>query len=108
MKVRMKVDVSGSRNGQPWPSRGGVVDVPDDEGAHLCSAGMAVPLMPESEPETAVTPADAQENTDAPNVEEAAVEPEGETRGLTTETAPAAAKKTPTRAAKKSAPAAAK
>jgi hypothetical protein len=44
MKVRMTVDISGTRNGQEWPPRGEVVDLPDDEGAALCSSGMATPV----------------------------------------------------------------
>lgn len=44
MKVVLKVDVSGTRNGQPWPRRGEVVDVGDQEGADLCAAGMATPV----------------------------------------------------------------
>lgn len=44
MKVRMKGDVSGSRNGVPWPPRGGTVDLPDDEAADLCRIGLAEPV----------------------------------------------------------------
>lgn len=44
MKVRMKVDMSGTRNGQPWPPRGEVADVDDREGADLCAAGIAEPV----------------------------------------------------------------
>lgn len=40
----MKVDVSGTRNGQAWPRQGEVVDVGDQEGADLCAAGMATPV----------------------------------------------------------------
>lgn len=44
MKVRMKGDVSGSRNGVPWPPRGGTVDLPDGEAADLCRIGLAEPV----------------------------------------------------------------
>lgn len=44
MKVRMKVGVSGSRNGRPWPAPGEEVNVPDDEGKDLCAAGIAEPV----------------------------------------------------------------
>lgn len=55
MKVRMKVDVSGNRDGQSWPPRGGVIDLPDEEGVQLCSNGMAVPVSSKDEGvETAV------------------------------------------------------
>lgn len=44
MKIKMKVDVSGTRDGQPWPRHGEVVEVDDTEGASLCNAGMAEPV----------------------------------------------------------------
>lgn len=62
MLVRMKVHVSGTRNGLRWPPVGDVVELPDSEGARLCAAGLAVP-----EPETAV-------RTATPPVDGSAVE----------------------------------
>ena len=56
MRVRMKVDVSGVRDGKPWPGRGEALDVPDDEGAGLCAAGLAEPVAAKDEPEKAVEP----------------------------------------------------
>lgn len=44
MKVRMKVDMSGTLDLKPWPPRGGVVEVPDVVGAKLCAAGHAEPV----------------------------------------------------------------
>ncbi len=44
MKVRMKVDMSGTIDLKPWPPRGGVVEVPDVVGAKLCAAGHAEPV----------------------------------------------------------------
>lgn len=44
MRVRMKTDVSGSRDGQPWPRRGETFEVSDAEGADLCASGMAEPV----------------------------------------------------------------
>lgn len=55
MRVRMKVDVSGVRDGQPWPPRGETVEVGDQEGADLCAAGMAEPVA-EDQVEKAVPP----------------------------------------------------
>lgn len=43
MRVRMKVSLSGTRDGKDWPPVGGSVDLPGDEAAHLVSAGLAVP-----------------------------------------------------------------
>lgn len=89
MRVRMKVDVSGARDGQPWPGRGKAVDLPDEEAASLCAAGMAEPVA----------------DTEA-DVERAVPADDAEKRVLTTETAGAV---TPGAAEKKeSAPAPAK
>lgn len=41
MKIRMLGDVSGLRNGKPWPKRGTVITISDDEGEALCESGMA-------------------------------------------------------------------
>lgn len=56
MKVRMKVQISGQRNGVEWPTRGSVIDLPDDEAAGYCAAGMAEPVTTFREAETAVLP----------------------------------------------------
>lgn len=53
----MRVDVSGSRNGAEWPPRGSVIDLPDDEAAQYCAAGMAEPVTTFAEAEKAVPPA---------------------------------------------------
>ncbi|MFL4904658.1 hypothetical protein ACJ6WF_16090 [Streptomyces sp. MMS24-I2-30] len=39
--MRMKVTLSGTRDGQEWPPRGELVDLPDDEAAHLLAGGLA-------------------------------------------------------------------
>lgn len=49
----MMVHMSGTRGGEDWPPYGGVLEVDDEEGAHLCRAGMAVPVV-EDTTETAV------------------------------------------------------
>lgn len=55
MKVRMTADVSGTRNGETWPPRGSVVELPDTEAIDYINADMAVPVaMPYGEPEHAV------------------------------------------------------
>lgn len=61
MKVRMRVDVSGTRDGRPWPPRGEVADLPDDEAAALCAAAMADPVAePDGDVEKAVPPQKAE------------------------------------------------
>lgn len=44
MRVRIKSDVTGSRDGVPWPSPGEEIDLPDGEAASLCQTGAAVPV----------------------------------------------------------------
>ncbi|MFB7499285.1 hypothetical protein ACFC09_32130 [Streptomyces sp. NPDC056161] len=41
MRVRMKVTLSGTRDGQECPPRGQLVNQPDDEAAHLLAGGLA-------------------------------------------------------------------
>lgn len=57
MRVCMKVTVSGTRDGEPWPAKGGIVDLPDDEAKQLLAAGMAVEPAAESDVEEATAPA---------------------------------------------------
>jgi len=56
MKVRMRVGISGSRSGQDWPQPGQILECTEEEGAHLCASGIAVPVV-EDDVETAVAPA---------------------------------------------------
>lgn len=60
MIVRLNGDISGTRDGLPWPPRGSMVELPDDEAAQLCANGMAVPVVTD-EVETAVVPDDAEQ-----------------------------------------------
>lgn len=53
MKVRMKVNISGTRDGEPWPPIGECVVVPDTEGAELCANGYAEPVAEAAKPEKA-------------------------------------------------------
>lgn len=58
MQVRLRVDLTGLRDGAPWPPRGHLLDLPDDEAAALCAAGIADPVASERPPERAVPPTD--------------------------------------------------
>lgn len=64
MRIRMKVSVSGTRNGEPWPAKGGTVELPQDEAKNLVAIGLAVEADDEEsgEPaeENAQAPADAE------------------------------------------------
>lgn len=55
MRVEMRIEMSGTRNGEPWPHCGCTIDVPDAEGAALCAAGSAVPVVV-SDKRTAAAP----------------------------------------------------
>lgn len=56
MKIRMRIDVSGTRNGREWPRRGSVIELPDDEARQYCEAGMAEPVATFAPVETATLP----------------------------------------------------
>lgn len=44
MKVKMKIWISGTRNGEAWPAPGVEIDLPDGEAAKLCANGSALPV----------------------------------------------------------------
>jgi hypothetical protein len=56
MKVRMKITISGLRDGAPWPGRGESLDVPESEASQLIAAGQAE-LHVDPEPEKPTPPA---------------------------------------------------
>jgi len=56
VKVRMKVGISGTRNGEDWPVPGGTLEVDDEEGMALCAGGLAEPVAEPPKVETAVAP----------------------------------------------------
>lgn len=41
MKIRMLVQMTGTRDGQPWPAKGQEANLPTAAAAHLISAGVA-------------------------------------------------------------------
>lgn len=47
MKVELLGELSGTRDGQAWPPRGSIVELPDDEAAQLCANRMARPVVTE-------------------------------------------------------------
>jgi hypothetical protein len=70
MKVKMKVQVSGTRNGARWPEPGKTIDVSADEAKQLIAAKLA------EEPSTAKKPT-AKKPTE-PKGEQATAVPDGE------------------------------
>jgi hypothetical protein len=64
--VRLQGDISGTRDGRPWPPRGSRIDLPDLEAMDLCRSGMAIPVAGDAEVvETAVVPVDDVETREA-------------------------------------------
>ena len=55
----MKIWISGTRDGVPWPAPGQVVDLPAVEAAKLCGNGSATPVV-EDKTEKAVVEDDVE------------------------------------------------
>ena len=53
MKIRLTYQMNGTREGQPWPAVGGVMDVSMDEAISLISRGYAIPAHVPHEQERA-------------------------------------------------------
>jgi hypothetical protein len=65
MKVKLKVQLSGTRDGVSWPAVGSVVELPDDEARDMLTSGVAGPLDDKDQNETAVVmPVSVEEATD--------------------------------------------
>ncbi|MGW1119258.1 hypothetical protein ACWD5B_19455 [Streptomyces tanashiensis] len=68
MRVRMRTKISGTRDGQDWPDKGGEIDLPDDEAEQLIRYGAAetvtesegAPAPEEPDEETATAPDTAE------------------------------------------------
>lgn len=65
MLVRMKVGMSGTINGEPWPLEGGTIDVPDVVGMKLVVAGQATAVAErDADVETTDDTREAEERDD--------------------------------------------
>jgi hypothetical protein len=58
VRVLLTGDISGTRDGQEWPPRDSVVDLPDAEATQLCQLGMARPVVETEMVSTAVVDED--------------------------------------------------
>jgi hypothetical protein len=59
--VKLLISISGTRNGQEWPPRYSVMDLPDAEAMDYCQAGYAIPVTTfRDDIETAVMPVEEQ------------------------------------------------
>ncbi len=61
----MKIWISGTRNGVPWPVPGETVDLPDIEAAKLCAQGSAVPVVEDKTEQAAPEAAETRKPTKA-------------------------------------------
>lgn len=66
MRVRMNVTVSGTRDGESWPPKGGLIDLSQDEAEGLIANRIATAAKDDDEEP-------AEENAAAPAEEEKAV-----------------------------------
>lgn len=80
MRIRMTVEMSGTRNGEPWPKRGEVAELPTTEAAHLVGAGIAVEV-PDEAPVVETATAPNPEASAPPAAEDAAAPQTDERRG---------------------------
>ena len=55
MQVKLKVSISGTRDGAEWPPVGSPIDLPDAEAAQMIAAGLAVECAAPVETATADT-----------------------------------------------------
>ncbi|MFJ8866721.1 hypothetical protein ACIRD6_13325 [Streptomyces sp. NPDC102473] len=90
MRIRMKQTISGTRNGEEWPARGEIADIPTGEAQHLVASGIA-------EEVAAGGPEDDSENQDPDGTPEDQrnTEPNPLVPPVETATAPATAEKRP-------------
>ncbi|MFE5630609.1 hypothetical protein [Streptomyces sp. NPDC056543] len=75
MRVRMKATLSGTRDGEAWPKRGGTVNLPDDEAQHLIKAGVAEETDEPGEDNVAASEKTEETGEDSGPVEETATPP---------------------------------
>lgn len=56
MRVKMRHQISGTRDGVAWPAPGEEIDLPDDEAVTLLRQGMAEAIEDKAAPEKATAP----------------------------------------------------
>ncbi|WP_282686325.1 MULTISPECIES: hypothetical protein [unclassified Streptomyces] len=68
MRIRMKIALSGLRNGKPWPAVGQTTELPTGEAQHLVASGIAEEVKGDPPAEETATPP-AAETAKAPAAE---------------------------------------
>ncbi|MEK9524648.1 hypothetical protein MIU24_35595 [Streptomyces venezuelae] len=77
MRVRMKIKISGTRDGQEWPDRGDEIDLPEDEAEQLLRYN-AAEAVTETEPDT-TDEDEGEQEAEETDPEPAPQEPDEET-----------------------------
>lgn len=49
MRIRMLVEMAGTRDGEPWPKKGDEAELPTAAAAHLVASGVAEEVVGETE-----------------------------------------------------------
>ena len=57
MKIRLKTEITGLRNGVPWPAVGETMELPDNEAAEMCAAGHGEPVAEKAQDKAEKRPA---------------------------------------------------
>lgn len=70
MKVRMTVNVSGTRDGKDWPRMGSVMEMADVEALEYIRSGMATPVTVAREERAVIDVSEVETRAEAPAVEE--------------------------------------
>jgi hypothetical protein len=62
VRIRLRVGLTGTRNGVEWPPRGSEMDLPEQEARDMIHGGLVDPVTMFRDAETAVpTPAETRE-----------------------------------------------
>jgi len=66
MKIKMRVSITGTRDGQEWPAAGETIDLPADEANALVDAGLAEAASTAASPKVETAAVEAPENAAEP------------------------------------------
>ncbi|TFE42499.1 hypothetical protein E3E14_25280 [Streptomyces sp. ICN441] len=66
MRIRMLADMTGLRDGQPWPKKGEETDLPTATAAHLVAAGVAEEVPEDGKPQRKRRPQKGDRREDGP------------------------------------------
>ena len=78
MRLTMKIQIVGVRDGVEWPAPGGVIDVPDHEAESLIGCGYAEEATDAPTPDPAPVPVVEEDGDEPAPAEDGDDEPEAE------------------------------